>query len=466
MVSHSPSYQIPPLSVAACLVLTASTISFVITSRSLAAIANTNVRESARLQLEFDGRDSSIKEYPIPDALKPVTFHGCCGNDTSNLFPYTCLTEWACNSTIYPFRSQQEADMFRRWLPSPKEHWELTQQCEKANAEMTPLHDWCNTTSFPFGCSTIVGMGGGSGPYDRVFLFPQGKLAFCGIPKAGITQWLHLLRFMMGAKDYQSVPYCKKDLESFRFDRMTPELQARVWTSNSSWTKAVFLREPAERLLSAYLDKVKTKTGQRNPPYGKNVSFAQFIDILSSSKVQHGVNETHGAMTGLSWMSDPHWRPQAWSCGLSENLPDFDYIGTLDRAAYHSKALLQKVNLWEPFGKHYRVTERGKHKEFYGASITYPPEPLKPGQVALGFQQEASGHERFSSITTRHSRGSSSKFNQYYTPELLEEVKKLYWMDFALWNAVQEAQKEGLVRGKDIVSKLNPDCDERKKNSR
>jgi hypothetical protein len=33
-------------------------------------------------------------------------------------------------------------------------------------------------------------MGGGSGPYDCLYLYPSGKLAFCGIPKAGITQWL------------------------------------------------------------------------------------------------------------------------------------------------------------------------------------------------------------------------------------------------------------------------------------
>jgi hypothetical protein len=45
--------------------------------------------------------------------------------------------------------------------------------------------------------------GGGSGPYDRLYLYPSGKLAFCGIPKAGITHWLHFLRFTIGAKDYQ-----------------------------------------------------------------------------------------------------------------------------------------------------------------------------------------------------------------------------------------------------------------------
>ena len=47
---------------------------------------------------------------------------------------------------------------------------------------------------------------------------------------------------------------------------------------------------------------------------------------------------------------------------------------------------------------------------------------------------------------------------EYYTPELLEKVKKLYWMDFVLWNAVQEAQEEGKVRGEDIAPILSPLC--------
>jgi hypothetical protein len=49
---------------------------------------------------------------------------------------------------------------------------------------------------------------------------------------------------------------------------------------------------------------------------------------------------------------------------------------------------------------------------------------------------------------------------EYYTTELLEKVKKLYWwMDFVLWNhAVQKAQEEGKVRGEDIAPILSPLC--------
>ena len=415
--------------------------------------AHTHSTKDAKLSI------NATQDAYTPEALLPVTFEGCCEPEKEDLFPQTCLTEKACNhSSLYPFTSNEQAHMFQKWSPTKLQAFLHRKRCNQANAKLVPKHAWCTkdtSDAFPFGCSRANGMGGGSGPYDRLYLYPVGKLAFCGIPKAGITQWLHFLRFTIGAKDYQSIPYCKLDAQQFRFDGLRPEIQEQVW-KNDSWTKAIFLRDPAERLLSAYLDKVQTKEGQRKPPFGYNVSFANFIDILSSNDIRHGVNATHGAMTGLSWMSDPHWRPQAWSCGLSENISKFDYIGTLDNAAIHSKALLQQVHMWETFGKHYRVTERGKHKGYH-AAVTYPPDPLKPGQVAAGFQQQVM-NDRQGGITTRHSQSSWNKMKEYYTPALLEKVKKLYWMDFALWDAVQHAQKEGKVRGKDIAPILNPMC--------
>ena len=99
-------------------------------------------------------------------------------------------------------------------------------------------------------------MAGNSGPYDRALLFPSNNLLFCGIPKAGITQWLQFLRFTLGAKDYQSSPYSKFDARLFYFDKVHPKHHGHIW---KNFTKAILLREPAERLLSAYLDKVALK---------------------------------------------------------------------------------------------------------------------------------------------------------------------------------------------------------------
>lgn len=418
----------------------------------------------------------------VPDALKPVTFQGCCPDDDENPFKRTCLTEQACNDgSLYPFTSRQEATMFTKYVPTRDAKLKLRERCTQANSQMRPPTKWCspdnNTTSssFPMGCSHFS-MAGGSGPYDRLLLFPQGKLAFCGIPKAGITQWLQFLRFTLGALDYQSMPYFKQDSKYFHFDTLRPHVQEEIWNGRDHWTKAILIREPAERLLSAYLDKVAPKPKRRNnkrnqrrrnrsnnkrrnrnnnngqrrrltTPFGENVTFAQFVDILAMKKVTQ-FSEVFRGKTGISWRTDPHWRPQAWSCGLSENVKQFDYIGTLDNAAFHTKALLQKVNMWDSFGKHYRVSEKGTTRG--SASATWPPSINETS--VIGFQQQGTNDN------DKHNQDSRKKLDQYYTPELMKKVREIYWMDFQLWDAVKEAEREAKVKGVDIAPKLSSEC--------
>lgn len=407
----------------------------------------------------------------LPRALQPITSKECCDKDAKR----ACLDRAICNNTLYPFRSQDEAELFEQYIPTKEARRRHYQRCQRSRQDMAPPTKWCQSNHsnyhYPFGCSHYS-MGGGSGPYDRVYLFPEGKLAFCGVPKAGITQWLQFLRFTLGAKDYQvrlesasstiqirtlimslpgrcqSEPYYKYDAMYLSFDKLRPKVQRNIWYNDDSWTKAILIREPAERLLSAYLDKIKSNKPTDNRPFGPNVTFAEFIDIIAMKNITK--NDDYKVFTGLSWNTDPHWRPQAWSCGLSDFLPRFDYVGGLDKAAFHTKALLQKVGLWEPYGKLYRVSERSEKKG--NRYMTWPPEPLKDGEVALGFQQQTS-HD-----IDLHSRGTKKKLDEYYSPELMAKVKKLYWMDFALWDAVQAAGEEGIVSGKDIAPKLNPEC--------
>jgi hypothetical protein len=384
----------------------------------------------------------------IPEALLPVTTSKCCG-EGNNAYEQTCLTRRACeNETLYPFTSLEEKNLLQLWTPRLKQKIEHRKRCVDANLELQPPTTWCGgttNTSHPFGCSPLIGWGGGSGPYDRMIVFPKNKFLFCGVPKAGITQWLQFLRFTMGAADYQSLPYFKKDTTPFYFDQLIPRTQIFMW---NTYTKAILIRDPAERLLSAYLDKVANNTG-KNSPFGPNVTFTEFVDILSTPNITKGPN--HRINPGLTFFSDPHWRPQAWSCGLSEHIQNFDYIGTLDNAAYHTKALLESVGLWETHGRHYRVSKPGRKRG--NLAMRYPPPPLLPNETAVGFQQEENGMDTF-----KHHKDSHSKIDDYYTPELMKKVKELYWMDFKLWDALQLSNKQGVVHGKDIGKLLNPEC--------
>lgn len=387
---------------------------------------------------EFPNRSHDAAS--LPDALSPITFHGCCAVQGEGMKSYdqVCNTEKACEKdSLYPYSSVEEADRLAPWDPTVEELSHHKRACSKANKQPAPEIKWCrcplqdgaaniesagNRTYFPFGCSRY-GMQNGTGPYDRILLFPEHKLAFCGIPKVGITPWVQFLRFTLGAKDYRSDPHKKRDAARFRFDILTPQTQQEIWEGN--WKKAVFVRDPAERLLSAYLDKI-----EKDRKYIRDeVTFSEFIDRIALTNV----NLQGKSNTGLSWKTDSHWRPQSWSCGLWENLTDFEVVGSLDDAARDSKALLEKLTMWEQYGCHFRISDQ---------------------QIPPGFQQQQSRVAK----EHDHSTGARSRLDEYYTPEIMSRVRKLYWMDFELWGAVQKAGKEKTSTGRDVASLLNSDC--------
>lgn len=417
-------------------------------------------------QIESGQSGSTIQLFSdkrvVPPALEPAKFLHCCAKDyerhfeaDGNKWEATCYVEQACgNDTLFPFASVEDAELLKKWVPTPSNQRLHRQQCKAAADQVLLEATWCrvNTTTkglfgsqkttpemfYPTGCSKY-GMGPGSGPYDRLIVFPSAKLAFCGIPKSGITRWLQFLRFTIGAKDYQDPPYYKQDHQPFYFDVLTPEVKHQVW-NDPSWTRAVLIREPSERLLSAYLDKILN-----NKLYG-NVSFAQFIHHLSLPI--NGTRRQRGLMhDGLGWYTDPHWRPQSFSCGLAQLLPHFHYVGGLDHVGAHSRAILEHVGLWETHGKYFHLSPRSNTT---GVVIGTRPPELEPGK-ATGFQQDTK-------FLDHHSRRAREKMERYYKPDLLAKVKELYQDDFALWQAIQLAGSKGIVSGKDIAKILDPSC--------
>ena len=155
---------------------------------------------------------------------------------------------------------------------------------------------------------------------------------------------------------------------------------------------------------------------------------------------------------------------------MSEKIDRFDFIGSIDNAENHSRALLERVGLWESHGSHYR---NGKSKRTAGKldqCVQLPPladefvtTPLSSQHV--GFQKKKqnqnvsvasakSKNTKMSWDTIGHAQGSSTKMNEYYTPELYQKVKaKLYRADFQLWDLLDNKNGDWLS-GKDILPRL------------
>jgi hypothetical protein len=143
------------------------------------------------------------------------------------------------------------------------------------------------------------------------------------------------------------------------------------------------------------------------------------------------------------------WRPQVFSCGLSERIDRFKYVGDIDYAADQSRELLSHVGLWDTHGKHFIKggIQIGRSKHCNQAS-----HPINHTSH-VGFQQSDEVD-----TTYLHAKKSKEKMDEFYTPELLRKVNQvLYPDDYKLWKLVH-ANGNRLSKGKDLMTKLSSKC--------
>lgn len=154
-----------------------------------------------------------------------------------------------------------------------------------------------------------------------VYVDERHRLLFAAVPKAACSEFMRLFHRLRNDSDWRSRnPH-------FRGDRpllsaLAPA-RATEMLNDPSWTKAVFFRDPASRLLSAYLDKcvprVLPRSLARNTPFRfvvgnsystkvfhaeKKLKFADFVDLVAAG------DTNRSRPTGLHFGTNPHWRPQ------------------------------------------------------------------------------------------------------------------------------------------------------------
>lgn len=162
---------------------------------------------------------------------------------------------------------------------------------------------------------------------DRVLVCPQRRLAFCYVEKVASAQFNKLFNQL---NHFQVSQWQESSWKNFGID-------PKNVTRRNGWFRGVFLRDPAERLLSAFLSKCTARpdgtvedggafcAGEvlpTNVSEGSAASVAAFealvLRLLGKSRPQAG---------------NPHFDPQRCFCGgLSEDLQEFDYVGLLQES--------------------------------------------------------------------------------------------------------------------------------------
>jgi hypothetical protein len=105
--------------------------------------------------------------------------------------------------------------------------------------------------------------------------------------------------------------------------------RANQLVNDPSWTKALFVRDPCKRFVSAYYDKIV-----KHPYYHKRLklTFPEFV-----TKVEGG-------------FKDIHWMPQCDVIDCYKWLPEMDFVGRVENAHADAKRLLQRIGAWDDHG--------------------------------------------------------------------------------------------------------------------
>ncbi|KAM9808057.1 carbohydrate sulfotransferase 8-like [Neosynchiropus ocellatus] len=181
---------------------------------------------------------------------------------------------------------------------------------------------------------------------SRVFVENRSQLLYCEVPKAGCSNWKRVLMVLGGrASSAQLIPHDEVHygnhlhrLDSYPYDAITDKL--------SSYTKVLFVREPFERLVSAFRDKFENPNSYYHSVFGR--------DIIS----RYRPNATQAALStgdGVSFrefvqylldlqrpvLMDIHWQPVSQLC--SPCLLKYDFIGKFERLEEEANLLLRSI---------------------------------------------------------------------------------------------------------------------------
>jgi hypothetical protein len=238
------------------------------------------------------------------------------------------------------------------------------------------------------------------------------KLVFFTVPKVGCTAFKQLFRRMMGYADW-SVQFGDADKMlpwnpasnglSYLYD-YGPHRASDMMTS-PEWTRAIFVREPKVRLLSAYLDKALGNGGsyllEKCCPYRGEC-------VAPARASLRGFLETV-----VRYCDNAHWRPQSRRME-AKYWPLMNFVGRLETMQDDARRLLERIGAWDEFG----------------ASGWGPDGTLS---LFAGPSPDASNSS--GNIGQKHATGADAKLRLYYgssdDPDLAGAVEAFYAEDYS-----------------------------------
>jgi len=270
------------------------------------------------------------------------------------------------------------------------------------------------------------------------------KLLFFTVPKNACTTFKKLFRRMMGYDDWRNRSPHNPELNGLSYLGSYSREQQREFMTSPEWTRAIFVRDPVQRLLSAYMEKA---LGIGPPYWHPRVEGAHLkqqcchlkgLNATAHSRTQHAnskldfchefpIEPYEQPMTAenfpfeafvervMTRCHDVHWQPQYKRLTRGANWKHINFVGRFENKMEDTHSLLRRIGAFDDYG----AFGWGERKSFNGSQSTNTAAKTKSLSI-------------FETNTAWHSTGSGNKVDEYYTDKLLKSVVGYYRKDYDL----------------------------------
>lgn len=181
---------------------------------------------------------------------------------------------------------------------------------------------------------------------SRVFVEDQSRLLYCEVPKAGCSNWKRVLMVLGGsATSTRDIPHDAAHYAN-HLRRLESYDRAGIADRLRSYTKVLFVREPFERLVSAFRDKFESPNSYYHPVFGRAIISRYRTNATSTAlRTGAGVNFREFVQYLLDVRRpvgmDIHWEPVSQLC--SPCALQYNFIGKFESLEEDANFVLQSV---------------------------------------------------------------------------------------------------------------------------
>jgi len=310
-----------------------------------------------------------------------------------------------------------------------------------------------------------------SAKYINLKYMAREKLLFCLIPKVASSSFIRLLSRIAGVpfKDRKAKKRLQvqdgRNIEALRQGRYQalPSFDSLIasnmsWATrilnSDDWTRVAVFRDPAERLLSAYLDKIQATTAfsrhklliyadMMNLTLAVNSSTESIKQALRGISFEEFISKVYHKGLKDEW--NPHWRPQSDFCGLQQLAPKLDMVMVLNHSSNTStsqfigclfKSLIDKRKT-EPDFHDLKYPSLHQYTRVGGGGFKYTPKVSLTEyyrqieeELSTSSQQEPRQEDRQNHASEGYVSHAQRHMTKMYSPRLLRKVRHLYQNDY------------------------------------